>query len=150
MIRQSIVRGIVGAQKRRAKSACDATAMLRFFRAQRGAARHGAERSTERGATGCVHYFQHRFCAFRPLTHSTANHYTHSSLFPPFGSADGSPSLFLSLTLLSLSLFLSRRTRPQTSIFRIFDVYLSVSVRSVRFFALALSGPAMKESISSI
>lgn len=62
MIRQSIVRGIVGVQKRRAKSACDATAMLRFFRTRRGAARR-------RG----VHYFQHRFCAFRPLTHSTVN-----------------------------------------------------------------------------
>lgn len=47
MIRQSIVRGIVGVQKRRAKSACDATAMLRFFGARRGAERSGA-------TTGCA------------------------------------------------------------------------------------------------
>lgn len=51
----SINRGEIAKQKKKVKSACDATAMLRFFRA-----RH------ER------HYFQHRFCAFRPLNYSLA------------------------------------------------------------------------------
>lgn len=84
MIRQSIVRGNrrrVQKKKRRAKSACDATAMLRFFRARLGA------------TTGwCVHYFQHRFCAFRPLTHSTVNPpihiHIHTHTHSPSSSVD--------------------------------------------------------------
>lgn len=48
MICQSIAEKL---RKKKVKSACDATAMLRFFRTLR----------YER------HYFQHRFCAFRPL-----------------------------------------------------------------------------------
>lgn len=74
MIRQSIVRGIVGVQKRRAKSACDATAMLRFFRARRGV-RSGA-------TTGCALFPASVLCfpAVDPLhcRHTRIHVYTHT------------------------------------------------------------------------
>lgn len=95
----------------------------------RGAARCGAAR--RRG----VHYFQHRFCAFRPLTHSTVNPHTYISTRADSSSPCRSPS----------NPSLSRRTYPQTSIFRIFEL-LSPSLSP--FFVLFLSGFAMTESIS--
>jgi len=105
MIRQSIVRGIAGVQKRRAKSACDATAMLRFFRA-RGALRGGA-------TAGCVLFPASVLCfpAVDPLhRQSTRAHArTHTGAT-------------LSVWITQPPLSLSRRTCPQTSIFRIFDV----------------------------
>jgi len=105
MIRQSIVRGIAGAQKRRAKSACDATAMLRFFRAR--ARRDG----------GGVYYFQHRFCAFRPSTHSTAD--------PRARARAHTGTALFCMWIIRRPLSLSRRTCPQTSIFRIFPLSLA-------------------------
>lgn len=90
MIRQSIVRGIAGAQKRRAKSACDATAMLRFFRARCGA------------TTGCALFPASVLCfpAVDPLhrqihtcKHDRTHAHRHGTLRRPCGSPS-SPSLF--------------------------------------------------------
>lgn len=112
MIRQSIVRGIVGVQKRRAKSACDATAMLRFFRARCGV-RSGA-------TTGCALFPASVLCfpAVDPLhcRHTRIHVYTFTyAYFPSPCRSPSSPSL-------------SRRTCPQTNIFRIFVVSLPLSL----------------------
>lgn len=118
MIRQSIVRGIVGVQKRRAKSACDATAMLRFFRARRDV-RSGA-------TTGCALFPASVLCfpAVDPLhcRHTRIHVYIYICAYSPSPCRlPSSPSL-------------SRRTCPQTSIFRIFVVSFSLSPLSVSLF----------------
>ena len=144
MIRQSIVRGIVGVQKRRAKSACDATAMLRFFRARRGAVRCGAVRcgavrcgAVRCGATtGCALFPASVLCfpAVDPLHRQSTHVHAHIQTRTPLHPVDRPAALLSPVERIRRRAFFEYSMPPPPS----FSLSLFLSFAFALFRSLSL------------
>jgi len=95
-----------------------------------------------------VHYFQHRFCAFRPLTHSTADThaytYTYTYARIPLHPVDCPAALLFPVERVRRRAFFEYSSSLSLSLLSLF---LFFSLPSCPFFAL--SSLAMTESIGS-